>query len=619
MDAGARARGVTAKARNPKAGSDHQFKSGAAGGQKSESGVRPPIQVGSRRWARLSGDLVVRPIEQAPPAVVPSVTEQSGSDPDFDDLLNYHQRSKHRLDRYAPGPGRLDWANQPAPFRCFDGAPRLELPLAADALPTRYDALRRGDLPAAHAFDVTSIAILFELSLGLSAWKSFGGNRWALRCNPSSGNLHPTEGYLVCPPLPGLPAGVHHYVSRDHALERRATLDSAQSTQALGRSGVIVGLSSIYWREAWKYGMRAWRYCQHDCGHAIAAVSYAAATLGWPTRLLVAASDEMVAALLGLDREEDFRDAGMEAPEALLWIGSDPAPPLERLHEALREATWCGRGNRLSVAHVAWADIDSIHRAARKPVTAEDATRASPELPPPAAPVLDPPFATLARQRRSAVDFDGQSEIDDTSFFAMLDALLPRAQVPPWNVLDAAPRVHAALMIHRVVGLDPGLYLFLRDPAALPDLKASMRPEWLWQKCGPKHLPLYLLLPYDLRAAAKLVSCHQDIAADGCFALGMLAHLESAREAPWRYRHLFWECGMVGHVLYLEAEAAGVRATGIGCFFDDEMHELLGIGDERWQSLYHFTVGGPVDDARLSTLPPYDFQRPRAREIAARR
>jgi hypothetical protein len=62
---------------------------------------------------------------------------------------------------------------------------------------------------------------------------------------------------------------------------------------------------------------------------------------------------------------------------------------------------------------------------------------------------------------------------------------------------------------------------------------------------------------------------------------------------------------MLGHALYLEAEAAGVRATGIGCYFDDEMHRLLGIDDDRWQSLYHFTVGGPIEDTRLVTLPPY--------------
>ena len=62
---------------------------------------------------------------------------------------------------------------------------------------------------------------------------------------------------------------------------------------------------------------------------------------------------------------------------------------------------------------------------------------------------------------------------------------------------------------------------------------------------------------------------------------------------------------MLGQVLYLEAEAAGVRGTGIGCYFDDAFHELLGLRDRTFQDLYHFTVGGPVDDPRLITLPPY--------------
>jgi hypothetical protein len=183
-----------------------------------------------------------------------------------------------------------------------------------------------------------------------------------------------------------------------------------------------------------------------------------------------------------------------------------------------------------------------------------------------------------------------------------------RENIPPWNVLGTGPQVHAAFIVHRVTGLDPGLYVFLRDPGDLSELTTSMRREWLWRKVGPDMLPLYLLLPYDLREGAKLICCHQDIAADSCFALGMLAPLQRIGDEPWRYRHLFWECGMLGHVLYLEAEAAGVRSTGIGCYFDDEMHGLLGIAGIGWQSLYHFTTGGPVEDTRLSTLPPYAFQ-----------
>ncbi len=525
-------------------------------------------------------------------------------------LLEYHEQSKHRLNRYAPGPGGLDWANQPNAFREFRGAPKVRLPLAADTLLARYNDVRSGDLPPPRPFDLDTIGILFELAFGLSAWKSHGANRWALRCNPSSGNLHPTEGYLVCPPVEGLSAGLYHYQSRDHILEQRAAFDDSQWIDALAGDGILIGISSIYWREAWKYGMRAWRYCQHDCGHAIATVSYAAAALGWQTRLISSAGDEAVGGLLGLDRAEDFEEAEDEAPDCLLWVGRElpfPRPSPKGEGEKMR-GTWFGRANRLSAGHVEWRDIDSIHRTTRKPETAEPATRGSPSLPRPATPDLDMSFARIARQRRSAVDFDGVTRISAAAFFRMLECLLPRRGTPPWNALATPPLVHPALLVHRVDGLVPGLYVFLRDPSVLPLMMQCMRPEWLWQKVGPDHVPLYILLPQDLRQAAKTICCHQDIAADSCFALGMLTQFDVAMKEPWRYRHLYWECGMLGQVLYLEAEAAGIRATGIGCFFDDELHALLGIRNHFWQGLYHFTLGGPVDDTRLSTLPPYEFQ-----------
>ena len=111
----------------------------------------------------------------------------------------------------------------------------------------------------------------------------------------------------------------------------------------------------------------------------------------------------------------------------------------------------------------------------------------------------------------------------------------------------------------------------------------------------------------DLRRTAQIVSCHQEIAADGAFSLGMIADFSPTIRGTgaWWYRRLFWEAGVLGQVLYLEAEAAGVRSTGIGCYFDDAFHELLGLTGDEFQDLYHFTVGGPVEDRRLMTLPPY--------------
>ena len=72
------------------------------------------------------------------------------------------------------------------------------------------------------------------------------------------------------------------------------------------------------------------------------------------------------------------------------------------------------------------------------------------------------------------------------------------------------------------------------------------------------------------------------------------------------YPRLFWETGVIGQVLYLEAEAAGIRGTGIGCFFDDAVHRTIGIEDHSWQSLYHFTIGGMVEETRLETEPAYN-------------
>jgi hypothetical protein len=136
-----------------------------------------------------------------------------------------------------------------------------------------------------------------------------------------------------------------------------------------------------------------------------------------------------------------------------------------------------------------------------------------------------------------------------------------------------------------------------------------MQKPFLWQRPEgvPAGLELYRLAAGDARSTARAVSCHQEIAADGAFSLAMLAEFDPALalHGAWFYRRLFWECGAVGQVLYLEAEAIGVRATGIGCFFDEPAHEVFGISTGRFRSLYHFTVGGPVDDSRLRTWPAY--------------
>ena len=174
--------------------------------------------------------------------------------------------------------------------------------------------------------------------------------------------------------------------------------------------------------------------------------------------------------------------------------------------------------------------------------------------------------------------------------------------------------IHLALFVHRVDGLAPGLYVLARDPAKLAWLRQAAYSQYLWAPPAgcPAELPLFLLEAGDTRRLAAGLSCGQDIAGDSAFSLGMIAEFESSlrRHGPWFYRRLYWETGVIGQVLYLEACARGVGATGIGCFFDDPVHQVLGFRDAAFQSLYHFTIGGPVEDPRLTTLPPYGLDRP---------
>lgn len=106
--------------------------------------------------------------------------------------------------------------------------------------------------------------------------------------NPSSGNLHPTEAYIIAPPIDSLidHSFVAHYAPKEHALEIRAQIPSRFFQKNFPKNSFLIGLSSIFWREAWEYGERAFRYYNHDVGHAIAAVSIAAAGLGWEVKIL---------------------------------------------------------------------------------------------------------------------------------------------------------------------------------------------------------------------------------------------------------------------------------------------------------------------------------------------
>src|SRR5262249_39666245 len=151
----------------------------------------------------------------------------------------------------------------------------------------------------------------------------------------------------------------YHYASDAHALEQRCAFDAGRWAEAVGSGDlVLVVLVSIHWREAWKYGERAFRYCQHDLGHAIAALSVSASLHGRSVTMLPEWPQREIAALVGIDRDDDFVEAEREEAGCILAVASRPVSGRQSqspvsvdsraaMLEAVRGGEWTGRASQL--------------------------------------------------------------------------------------------------------------------------------------------------------------------------------------------------------------------------------------------------------------------------------
>jgi SagB-type dehydrogenase family enzyme len=558
--------------------------------------------------------------------------------------LAYHARTVHHLSRYAKGPEALDWELQPSPFRRYEGC--LEVPLLhVDSAVARGGTiaelvsrpigaargLKNADVLSAPA-ELQGLGVMLELAFGITAWKSLAGDRWPVRANPSSGNLHPVEAYVLCVNVSDLPDGVYHYCPRDHLLERRA----APLTAAPFPGGVpqlYLLLSTVPWRETWKYGERAFRYCQLDVGHAIASAGVAAAALNWRLQQVDLPWQDLQH-LAGLDRREDFPktrrpETEWEEAEVILRVET-PAQVGSSAAQTSCLEVWTQRSPCLEF--FGRANLVDRHPLYSWPVIAEvmSLTRPDgqmPSAPPPTAPdqqvlsaidspLLDaapllpeesrPPAHVVIRRRRSAQRFDGKVVLSRRGFERML--ALTQAEMLPGGNQVTSPVFELVLWVHRVQGLEPGVYVFGPSPEAQAVESALTQLH----RASPieTSLPgrLWLLAPMApnlLGAQARALHCHQDIAALSCLTLGLFADLSALGPTGFDYRQLLRGAGQLVHKLYLGAEHEGLRGTGIGCFFDDAVAEFLGVGSTQHRSVYHFSMGKSLEDPRVEVGRAY--------------
>lgn len=509
----------------------------------------------------------------------------------------YHEHTKHSVERLQRSAHGLDWDNQPNPFRAYQGA-RLVALDGSPELPAigTFEAMRRvaADAPADRVEPLTlaDVGRLLYYSMAISAWKEVrgGGYRYSLRVNPSSGNLHPTETYVLSRGRADWPAGVDHYRVDEHALERRRDGDAVERLSAACRDDrvadaeIVVVLTSVFWREAWKYRDRAYRYCLHDAGHAAASVLIAAAGLGCHGYVIGRFVDKALAELIGAAGSD-------ERPLVVLPIFTSAAggpraadasdAPLSPLH---------GEPNRLSAEVVAYPSIEAIQAATCLdesagfvPVVSADGAagpRRAPRF------KSDPPLAEIVRRRRSAIDFDPSFSIDAATLHALLAAGFddfPADFRGNAGGGAGADLIRAFVYVHSVSGLSPGVYRHDRIAGQLECLHSG-----------------------DVRRLAARLSLGQVLAGHAVAAFSMIADLAGAarRFGPRGYRYAHFEAGFIGQRLYLAAEALGFNSTGIGAFFDDEVHTALGLTRDTGQVIYHFATGRAQRDDRIVTVVP---------------
>ncbi len=333
-------------------------------------------------------------------------------------------------------------------------------------------------------------------------------------------------------------------------------------------SSIVFILTSIAWREAWKYRERAYRYCLHDMGHAWEALALSARAAGCESFAAGHFADDEVARLCGLSSDE--------WPMLLVRISGMGLGTAHETGEPLIEG---GQANRLSEVVIPYPLIDGIH-SATKYITYRNVPRSAPAvsgtggivLPAPA--LSSRPFGEAARKRRSALNFVGPPSIT----LADLSALLAVTAQPYAADFATSRFVQLYLYAHRVDGLAPGVYRY-------------------W----PLGATLELVREGDQKLMAAGLSLGQSLAGNACVAFSMIADIDRAvrSHGDRGYRYVHFEAGAIGHRLYVAAEALGLGATGIGAFFDDDVHRYLELSSDQGQVVYHFAIGHPVPDPRV--------------------
>ncbi len=492
----------------------------------------------------------------------------------------YHDATKHTWASVRTGGHMMDFTNQPRPWKLYETRlPAVDLGNDAGASgATALDALR-GLASADGAAELTlpRIAALLRLSAGVTKQLSVPGGTMRFRAAACTGALYHIELYLVTAELPGLPAGVYHYGAHDNALRLLRTGDFrgtlARSTggeSAVSRAQAVIAYTTTYWRNAWKYGPRAYRHAFWDSGTIIANTLATASAHGVAASVVTGFVDDDVNLLLGVDGET-------EAAVALVPLGraAIPAPDPPRV-DSLALGTV-----PLSREEIDFPPIRAMHAASSLGPDDDVAAWRLRGAPPaearagklvalPEGPGSSRGLEETIVRRGSSRRFE-RTPVSLADAAAVLDAAGHR--VPLDATAPTAPALADAYVIANAIdGVPAGAYRYVREGPALELLHAG-----------------------DTREAAAHLDLDQPLGGDAAFNVYFLADLHTllGQLGNRAYRAAQLDASIAAGRAYLAAYALGLGATGL-TFYDDDVTDFFGPTAAGKSVMFLIAVGVPA-------------------------
>ena len=498
----------------------------------------------------------------------------------------YHDRTSY--DRRRMEPHRLDWADQPSLHKIYPDVPALPLPpVADDGDESLWEAAAgriRPDVPAPGPLALQQLARILARTSAITARRRSPGGVHDFRSVASAGALYPTELYLAAHAVEGLPPGVYHFGPGRRCLTplRVGPAVAAIEVENVRRPSLAFLVSGLFYRSAWKYRQRAFRYVLLDAGHLLENLLLALKAFGLEGRLSYDCDDRQVADLLGLEPSGEAPLAavalGLPAP-ALTGTGDSPAPPRGAVPAAKRVAVREVAYDLISQAYQSGLSVYAADAADPQQVRdlglRETQTLGIPTLP---AAEGQLGLSRALRQRRSRRNFSAQP-LARHSFERLLDLMCRAAPVdrPLESRYGAALSIGA--LVGSVDGYPPGVYLL-----------------------SPAERRLARVPGVATTAAMAAVCLDQMWLAAASVHFLFMANL-SALDACWGargYRYAMLGAGRIGQRLYLGATALGLGCCGIGALYDDEARRLLGLGADA--ALLYLVAVGPVRGASPASV-----------------